>query len=198
MKMLWFPSMTSSHFSPICRQIWKRKDTAEISGAPFLMGVLGGFCWMTYGYLKNDQTVKYVTSAQVVLYAIYTVYYFFMTKKKLWISVQILALVLTCGVLFGSVYWFGMAVLHPLGMVCLTLNIGDFAAPLAGLRVVIRRGATSTLPLPLCIANFMVSTEWFIYGLLKQDFYLIVSFFPVQTCSAVLVISIETVCALKH
>lgn len=42
-------------------------------------------------------------------------------------------------------------------------------------RVVLRRRATSTLPLPLCIANFMVSTEWFIYGLLVWDFYLIVS-----------------------
>lgn len=57
----------------------------------------------------------------------------------------------------------------------MTLNTADFAAPLAGLRVVIRRRATSTLPLPLCIANFMVSSEWFLYGLLVKDFYLIVS-----------------------
>lgn len=74
--------MTKSHFSPICRQIWKRKDTSEISGAPFLMGVLGGTCWLTYGYLKHDMTVMYVTSAQVVLYSTYVVFYFFMTKKK--------------------------------------------------------------------------------------------------------------------
>ena len=44
-----------------------------------------------------------------------------------------------------------MKIYHPLGMICLALNIGDFAAPLAGLRVVIRRRATSTLPLPLCM-----------------------------------------------
>ncbi|KAK6043744.1 mtN3/saliva family protein [Cooperia oncophora] len=71
------------------------------------------------------------------------------------------------------VKFFGMKVFHPLGIICMTLNIADFAAPLAGLRVVIRRGATSTLPLPLCIANFMVSTEWFLYGVLKRDVYLI-------------------------
>jgi uncharacterized protein with PQ loop repeat len=68
--------------SPICRQIWKRKDTSEISGAPFLMGVLGGTCWCVYGYLKKDQTVLYVTGAQIVLYSIYTVFYWFMTKNK--------------------------------------------------------------------------------------------------------------------
>ncbi len=55
----------------------------------------------------------------------------------------------------------------------MTLNTADFAAPLAGLRVVMRRKATSTLPLPLCIANFMVSSEWFVYGLMVKDFYLI-------------------------
>jgi solute carrier family 50 protein (sugar transporter) len=158
---------------PICRQIWKRKDTNEISGAPFIMGVLGGTCWLTYGILKNDETVKYVTSAQVVLYTIYVIFYFFMSKKKFWITIKILVLITICVSLGAAVHFFGMKVFHPLGIVCMTLNTMDFAAPLAGLKVVIRRRATSTLPLPLCIANFMVSTEWFIYGLLKKDFYLI-------------------------
>uniref|UniRef100_A0A915DXB0 Sugar transporter SWEET1 n=1 Tax=Ditylenchus dipsaci TaxID=166011 RepID=A0A915DXB0_9BILA len=158
---------------PICRQIWKRKDTTEISGAPFIMGVLGGTCWMTYGYLKKDDTVIYVTSAQIILYAIYVVFFFFMTKKKFWISIQIIALVSICSALILSVHFFGHKVFHPLGIVCMVLNIADFGAPLAGLRVVIRRKATSTLPLPLCIANFLVSSEWFLYGLLVWDFYLI-------------------------
>ncbi|KAI6207049.1 Sugar transporter SWEET1 [Aphelenchoides besseyi] len=154
---------------PICRQIWKRQDTNEISGAPFLMGVLGGY----YGWLKHDQTVMSVTTAQCILYSVYCVYYFFMSRKKFWISIKIVALIAICASLILSVHFFGMKVFHPLGIVCLTLNIGDFAAPLAGLKVVIRRRATSTLPLPLCIANFMVSTEWFLYGLLVKDFYLI-------------------------
>ncbi|CAI4231944.1 unnamed protein product [Auanema sp. JU1783] len=158
---------------PICRQIWKRKDTDEISGAPFLMGILGGCCWMTYGYLKNDDTVLVVTGCQVILYSTYTLFYWFMTKNKLWITIKVLAVVSTCGVLMASVHFFGMKVFHPLGIICMTLNTADFAAPLGGLKVVIRRGATSTLPLPLCIANFFVSTEWFLYGLLKKDFYLI-------------------------
>uniref|UniRef100_A0A914Z1E6 Sugar transporter SWEET1 n=1 Tax=Panagrolaimus superbus TaxID=310955 RepID=A0A914Z1E6_9BILA len=158
---------------PICRQIWKRQDTTEISGAPFIMGVLGGTCWLTYGWLKQDGTVMYVTTAQVILYSTYVVFYFFMTKKKLWISIKIVALVITCTTLLASVHFFGHTVFHPLGIVCLTLNIADFGAPLAGLKVVLRRRATSTLPLPLCIANALVSTEWFVYGLLKNDFYLI-------------------------
>ncbi|KAK6021757.1 mtN3/saliva family protein [Ostertagia ostertagi] len=50
---------------------------------------------------------------------------------------------------------------------CLKNSISNFQ------RVVIRRGATSTLPLPLCIANFLVSSEWFLYGVLVRDVYLI-------------------------
>ncbi|KAK6011809.1 mtN3/saliva family protein [Ostertagia ostertagi] len=158
---------------PICRQIWKRRDTKEISGAPFLMGVLGWGCWMTYGYLKNDQTVLVVTACQVILYSTYCVFYWFMSKDKLWITIKVGVVVTMCTTLILSVHFFGMKVFHPLGIVCMTLNIADFAAPLAGLRVVIRRGATSTLPLPLCIANFLVSSEWFLYGVLVRDVYLI-------------------------
>ncbi|KAK0399425.1 hypothetical protein QR680_003041 [Steinernema hermaphroditum] len=158
---------------PICRQIWKRKDTNEISGAPFLMGVVGGSCWLTYGYLKNDHTVMYVTGTQVFLYSSYTVFYFIMTKKKFWISVKIAVVVTLCVTLFALTHFFGHKVFHPLGIICMTLNTADFGAPLAGLRVVIRRRATSTLPLPLCIANFLVSSEWFLYGLLVKDWYLI-------------------------
>ena len=158
---------------PICRQIWKRQDTKEISGAPFLMGVVGGSCWFAYGYLKKDYTVLYVTGTQIILYSTYSVFYWFMTKNKLWISLKCAAVLALCASLAGSIYLFDHKVFHPLGVVCMTLNAADFAAPLAGLKVVIRRRATSTLPLPLCVANFLVSSEWFLYGILVKDFYLI-------------------------
>ncbi|CEF70794.1 Sugar transporter SWEET1 [Strongyloides ratti] len=158
----------------ICRQIWRRKDTKEISGAPFLMGILGGTCWLTYGYLKPDSTVIYVTSVQCILYISYSTFYWIMTKDKLWITFQLGGIYTICASLILSVYFFGHKVYHPLGIICVTLNAMDFGAPLAGIHVVLRKRATSTLPLPLCIANFAVSTEWFLYGLLKEDLYIIV------------------------
>ncbi|PAV86736.1 hypothetical protein WR25_20947 isoform B [Diploscapter pachys] len=137
------------------------------------MGVLGGCTQMSYGMLRGYNTVIWVTSCQIALYSVYTIFYWIMSKNKLWITLKIFAMVVFCAGIISSVHFFGMKIFHPLGIFCLTLNVADFAAPLAGLRVVIRRYATSTLPLPLCIANFMVSTEWFIYGLLLNDFYLI-------------------------
>uniref|UniRef100_A0A0M3ICE5 Sugar transporter SWEET1 n=1 Tax=Ascaris lumbricoides TaxID=6252 RepID=A0A0M3ICE5_ASCLU len=157
----------------ICRQVLKRRDTKEISGAPFMMGVVGGSCWWAYGYLKKDQTVLYVTSVQVILYSSYLVFYWVMTKKKLMITLKVAAVVAICSGLYLMVRCFSMKVYHPLGVICLCLNVADFAAPLANVKYVIRKRSSQTLPLPLCIANFLVSNEWFIYGLLKDDFYLI-------------------------
>ncbi|VDN03391.1 unnamed protein product [Thelazia callipaeda] len=137
---------------PICRQIWKHQDTKEISGVPFIMGVVGGSCWWAYGYVKNDQTVICVTSVQVVLYTSYLIFYWIMSKNKY--TLKIMPPAIVC-------------------ITCIFLNVADFAAPLAGIKYVIRNHSTQTLPLPLCIANFLVSTEWFVYGLLKMDFYLI-------------------------
>ncbi|PIO61467.1 hypothetical protein TELCIR_17009, partial [Teladorsagia circumcincta] len=92
-----------------------------------------GCCWMTYGYLKNDQTVLVVTACQVLLYSIYCVFYWFMSRDKLWITIKVGIVVAMCTTLILSVKFFGMKVFHPLGIVCMTLNIADFAAPLAGL-----------------------------------------------------------------
>lgn len=97
------------------------------------MGVLGGCCWFTYGWLKGDQTVMSVTSVQTVLYGIYCIFYWVMTKKKFWITIKLIVLILICATLILSVHLFGMKVFHPLGVVCLILNVSDFAAPLAGL-----------------------------------------------------------------
>ncbi|KHN87670.1 Sugar transporter SWEET1 [Toxocara canis] len=157
----------------ICRQVVKRHDTKEISGAPFMMGVVGGSCWWAYGYLKNDQTVLCVTTIQVVLYSSYLAFYWVMTKRKLMITAKVLLVIGICAGLYLMVRCFGMKVHHPLGVICLCLNVADFAAPLANIKYVVRKRSSQTLPLPLCIANFMVSNEWFIYGLLKNDFYLI-------------------------
>jgi len=46
------------------------------------MGVLGGTCWIVYAYLKGDNTVMYVTGTQILLYSTYTIFYWFMSKKK--------------------------------------------------------------------------------------------------------------------
>ncbi|KAH7725391.1 Protein SWT-1 [Aphelenchoides avenae] len=69
---------------------------------------------------------------------------------------------------------YGTAVLDPLGFVSMTFNIINFGAPLAGMRVVLRKKCCDSLPLPLCTANLLVSSQWCLYGVLIHDIYIIV------------------------
>lgn len=62
--------------------------------------------------------------------------------------------------------------LNFLGILCMTFNIATVAAPLAALHEVIKNRSTEYLPLPLCIANLLVTSEWLLYGILVDDFYI--------------------------
>ncbi|KAK6015368.1 mtN3/saliva family protein [Ostertagia ostertagi] len=48
----------------------------------------------------------------------------------------------------------------------------NFAAPMAGLGVVLRKRCCDSLPLPMCIANLLVSSQWFLYGNIVRDNYI--------------------------
>lgn len=43
--------------------------------------------------------------------------------------------------------------------------------------MVLRQRTCETLPLPMCVANLLVSSQWALYGVLVSDIYIIVSFF---------------------
>ncbi|KHJ78870.1 mtN3/saliva family protein [Oesophagostomum dentatum] len=60
---------------PICLEIMRRKGTKDISGVPFLMGLLGGSFWLRYGFLKDDSTMIIVNLVSVALFSIYCLFY---------------------------------------------------------------------------------------------------------------------------
>ncbi|KHJ97677.1 mtN3/saliva family protein [Oesophagostomum dentatum] len=53
----------------------RRKGTKDISGVPFLMGLLGGSFWLRYGFLKDDSTMIIVNLVSVALFSIYCLFY---------------------------------------------------------------------------------------------------------------------------
>ncbi|VDO38611.1 unnamed protein product [Onchocerca flexuosa] len=159
---------------PICVNIWKRRSTKDISAVPFLMGVLGAAYWLRYGLIKMDYTMIAVNIFAATLMGIYLTFYYFMTEKKLWISIEVCAVIFLISLMLLLVQLFGHGIIHPLGFTCMTFNILNFGAPLAGLKVVLRQRNCETLPLPLCIANLLVSSQWALYGVLISDIYIII------------------------
>lgn len=80
------------------------------------------------------------------------------------------------------------AVAAQLGLACTVGSICIFASPLGQLvrflrilflhsrfllrqKQVIATKSSSSLPLPLCVANFVVSSTWVVYGLLVHDYF---------------------------
>jgi solute carrier family 50 protein (sugar transporter) len=159
---------------PICLEIWRRKSTHEISGFPFVMGFLGGTFWLRYGLLKLDLTMITVNAVGVSLMFLYLIFYIFYSEKKTFIVSQTVAVFTIIGAMLIAVQVYGNDVLSPLGFVSMTFNIVNFGAPLAGVRVVLRKKCCDTLPLPLCTANLLVSSQWCLYGILVNDIYIIV------------------------
>ncbi|VDM07807.1 unnamed protein product [Wuchereria bancrofti] len=158
---------------PICVNIWKRRNTKDISAVPFLMGVLGAVYWLRYGLMKMDYTMIAVNIFAATLMGLYLIFYYFMTKKKLWISIEICAVIFLISLMLLLVRIYRHDIFHPLGFTCMTFNILNFGAPLAGLKVVLRQRSCETLPLPMCIANLLVSSQWALYGVLVSDVYII-------------------------
>ena len=134
-----------------------------------------GAFWLRYGFLKEDFTMITVNAVGVTLMTIYTIFYIYFTKEKGFILLEFFTVIGLIGIMSILVQIYGWAIINFLGFVCMSFNIVNFGAPLAGMRVVLRKKCCDSLPLPLCTANLLVSTQWFIYGFLVNDIYIIVS-----------------------
>lgn len=71
-----------------------------------------------------------------------------------------------------------------LGIVCCFVTILFFAAPLASMLHVIRVKNTESLPFPIIFANFVVSLQWLVYGIIINDKFVQVFY---QFCDLLLI-----------
>ncbi|CAD5226550.1 unnamed protein product [Bursaphelenchus xylophilus] len=159
---------------PICIEIKRRKSTNEISGFPFIMGFLGGSFWLRYGGLREDMTMITVNCVGVTMMFLYILFFIFYSESKLGISIQLGLVTSAIGAMLVLVEMFGMECIDVLGLVCMTFNIVNFGAPLAGMKVVFSKKCCDSMPLPLCTANLLVSSQWCLYGVLVKDIYIII------------------------
>jgi solute carrier family 50 protein (sugar transporter) len=56
-----------------------------------------------------------------------------------------------------------------LGIVGASLAVCFFAAPLASLSHVMKTKSTEVLPFPLILSSFVVSGQWWLYGIILDD-----------------------------
>ncbi|KAK6055036.1 mtN3/saliva family protein [Cooperia oncophora] len=136
------------------------------------MGVLGSSFWLRYGFLKGDIVMIIVNVIGASLFFLYCVFYLTFATNRCSFAMKFGFALSTIGAMCAWIHHDPN--INYLGVACMTFNILNFAAPMAGLGVVLRKRCCDTLPLPMCIANLLVSSQWFIYGNMVWDNYIMV------------------------
>ncbi|XP_035216515.1 sugar transporter SWEET1-like isoform X1 [Stegodyphus dumicola] len=160
---------------PVCFEYTKKKTTSNASVLPFLAGATCCSLWFEYGVVSDDFTLILVNIISAFLQFCYLICFYTYTPykshtKKLIIAASIF---LFC----TYVYCFHLTENHStavqiLGLCGCISSILTCAAPLASVGQVLKTKSTESLPFPIILASFIVTTLWFFYGFLKHDTFL--------------------------
>ncbi|XP_050426116.1 sugar transporter SWEET1-like [Adelges cooleyi] len=155
----------------ICLNFMKKGKVINESVFPFVTGFLSCSLWLYYGILKTNGTLIFVNTFGCLLFLMYTSIYFkYSSKKNHVVNLMLLAMIVillvytdvqTEQVVENAIYRVGLAS-------CI-MTMLFFAAPLSNLVHVIRVRNSESLPMPLIVMTFLVSTQWLVYGRILRD-----------------------------
>ena len=120
----------------------------------------------------DDTTVTFVNFVGAILMSSYTVCFYYYCLRRLTVQKQIVSafsfyvtlnLYLTYGESDAS------SGRYMCGLVASGFAIGFFASPLATVMHVLRTRSTSTLPFYMIVANFFLTAQWWLYGVILDD-----------------------------
>lgn len=92
-----------------------------------------GAFWLRYGLLKLDLTMITVNVVGVSLMTLYILFYLYYTREgRACVLVELAVVLGIIGAMLILVQLYGLAIIDILGFACMTFNILNFGAPLAG------------------------------------------------------------------
>ncbi|XP_031555159.1 sugar transporter SWEET1-like [Actinia tenebrosa] len=157
-----------------CLRIIRNGSTGEVALFPFLACCLSSVLWTKYGLLQEDFPITLISCAGMISQSIYILIYYtnVNARDKKNISVKLLLAFLTVTSILSYIKYYvedvETASMH-LGFVCSGFSVAVYGSPLVSLATVIRKKSTECLTFSLCIANFIVSLQWLMYGQIVQD-----------------------------
>ncbi|CAF0952916.1 unnamed protein product [Didymodactylos carnosus] len=134
----------------ICKRIYRMNATGDISGFPFIATFVNCTLWVLYGYSSDNSAILLVNLIGAFLQMFYALFYLRYAQDR-----------------YNSTD--KLSVVFRTGIICCVCTVIMFGSPLASLKEVVQKQSTDSLSFPLCFANFVVATEWFLYGLLIDD-----------------------------
>lgn len=82
---------------------------------------------------------------------------------------MLILLVLICAIIYSQYEDDLELAKRHMGITCCIVTILFFGAPLASLMHVIKVKSSESLPFPIILSTFIVSLQWFLYGIIIND-----------------------------
>lgn len=120
-------------------------------------------------------TVVNLIGASLFLAYVITFFVFTTNKKLLFRQFSLVVLVLITVLFYSRHEPDQKEMARILGVVCCTVTVFFFAAPMSKILHVIRSRNSECLPFPMIVANLIVCLQWVVYGVAIEDKFIQVS-----------------------
>ncbi|EFJ24655.1 hypothetical protein SELMODRAFT_100947, partial [Selaginella moellendorffii] len=163
--------------------IYKQKDTGRFSAFPYVCTLMNCLLWFFYGLpiiSENNILVLTINGAGIVIEAVYLVIFIYYAAWP--VKVRSIARVLLLFVIFFCAITFAITLgafegddrTTFLGSINVIINTMMYAAPLSVMKMVIETKSVEYMPFMLSLCSFVNATIWALYGILKQDKFIII------------------------
>ncbi|KAK9737892.1 Sugar efflux transporter for intercellular exchange [Popillia japonica] len=155
----------------ICKSIVRKRGTGNMSPFPFISGHLSTSLWLRYGMLIDDFSLIFVNTIGSLLFLGYTVIFYYYSIKRSMIVKQFTGcmLLLIIAVMYSAWSEDAFTVRKRIGTLCCIITVVFFAAPLTTVIHVLKMKSTDSLPFPIILTGFIVTSQWYAYGILLND-----------------------------
>ncbi|KAK2638646.1 hypothetical protein Ddye_026441 [Dipteronia dyeriana] len=166
---------------PTFRRIIRNCATEQFSGLPYIYALLNCLITMWYGtplISINNTSVLTVNSIGAAFQLVYvTLYIAYAEKEK---KVRLFGLIVAVLVIFAIVVVGSLQIADTflrriiVGTLSSAALISMFASPLFVINIVIRTKSVEFMPFYLSLSTFLMSTSFFVYGILNMDVFIYV------------------------
>ncbi|KAL3701605.1 hypothetical protein R1sor_019627 [Riccia sorocarpa] len=166
---------------PTFWRIFKKKDTENFSGIPYVATLMNCLLWVLYGLpmvSKDALLVLTINVAGCAFEISYLILFLLYSPKKERRKVS--KILVVCTTLYAVLVALSLTVVPKktrkteVGSLCVVFGVGMYVSPLSVMRLVIKTRSVQYMPLLLCVFVFLNSTIWTGYGILAKDVFIII------------------------
>ncbi|XP_027341230.1 bidirectional sugar transporter SWEET2-like isoform X1 [Abrus precatorius] len=166
---------------PTFRRIMRNRSTEMFSGLPYIYSLLNCLICMWYGtplVSPDNLLVTTVNSIGAVFQFVYILLFLMYAEKEK--KVRMLGLLLAVLGIFAIILFISLQIVDVLmlrlfvGFLSCASLISMFASPLFIIRLVVQTKSIEFMPFYLSLSTFLMSTSFFLYGLLNDDAFIYV------------------------